>query len=48
MLHAKSRAEIDEKLGVIAALLGEACRARDVLYSTRMLKKTGVRFLDRS
>jgi DNA-binding Lrp family transcriptional regulator len=47
MLHGKSREEIEEKLAIIAAVLGEACRAREVLYSTRMLKKTGVRFLNR-
>ena len=26
-----------------AALLGEACRGHDILYSTRILKKTGMR-----
>ena len=30
--------------GEIAALLGDAVRAHDVLYSTRVLKKTGLRF----
>jgi hypothetical protein len=28
-------------------VLGEACRAHDVLYSTRILKKTGVRLTER-
>ena len=28
----------------IAALLGDAGRAHDILYSTRILKKTGLRF----
>jgi hypothetical protein len=27
----------------IATLLGSACRARDVLFSTAILKKTGLR-----
>ncbi|MEX2650291.1 MAG: AsnC family transcriptional regulator [Alphaproteobacteria bacterium] len=43
MVHGKSRAEVDEDARVIADLLGDACRARDVLYSTRILKKTGLR-----
>jgi hypothetical protein len=43
MLHARTRDEVEDKLRVIASLLGGACRAHDVLYSTRMLKKTGVR-----
>jgi len=43
MLHARTRDEVEDKLRVIASLLGDACRAHDVLYSTRLLKKTGVR-----
>ncbi len=43
MLHAKTRDEVEQKLHVIAGLLGTACGAYDVLYSTRILKKTGVR-----
>ena len=43
MVHGRSRAEVEEKLAVIAALVGPACRARDVLYSSRILKKTGLR-----
>jgi hypothetical protein len=27
----------------IAMLLGDACRAHDILYSTAILKKTGLR-----
>jgi DNA-binding Lrp family transcriptional regulator len=44
MVHGRTRAEVEGKLGEIAALLGATCRARDVLYSTRILKKTGLRF----
>jgi DNA-binding Lrp family transcriptional regulator len=44
MVHGRSRAEVEEGVARIAALLGEACRAHDVLYSSRILKKTGVRF----
>ena len=43
MVHGRSRAEVEEKLAVIAALVGPACRARDVLYSSRILKKAGLR-----
>ncbi|MDR0273848.1 MAG: AsnC family transcriptional regulator [Burkholderiaceae bacterium] len=43
MLHGRSRAEVEQQAGRIADMLGEACRARDILYSTAILKKTGLR-----
>ncbi|HEY5637638.1 MAG TPA: Lrp/AsnC family transcriptional regulator [Burkholderiales bacterium] len=43
MVHARSREEVEGRLEAIRALLGTALRARDVLYSTRILKKTGLR-----
>lgn len=43
MVHGATRAEVEEKRGHIAALLGLACRASDILYSKRILKKTGLR-----
>jgi len=43
MVHGKSRDEVEEKAARIAGLLGSACRAQDILYSTRILKKTGLR-----
>lgn len=43
MVHGKDRAEVEAKVAEIAALLGPACRAREILYSTRILKKTGLR-----
>jgi DNA-binding Lrp family transcriptional regulator len=43
MVHGRSREEVEEKTRAIALLLGDACRAHDVLYSTRILKKTGLR-----
>ncbi|MEO3427402.1 Lrp/AsnC family transcriptional regulator [Pelagibius sp. CAU 1746] len=43
MVHGRSREEVEEKRGRIAALLGAACRQSDILYSTRILKKTGLR-----
>ena len=43
MVHGHSRAETQEKIRRIAELLGDAARASDVLYSVRILKKTGLR-----
>jgi siroheme decarboxylase len=43
MVHGRSRDEVEAKVAVIAALVGPACRAHDVLYSSRILKKTGLR-----
>jgi hypothetical protein len=43
MVHGRSRAETEAHRAEIAALLGSACRAAAVLYSTRILKKTGLR-----
>ena len=43
MIHGADRTETGRYLSCIAAVLGDACRAQDVLYSTRILKKTGLR-----
>ena len=43
MVHGESRAEVDVKVGQIEKLLGSARRSHDVLFSTRILKKTGFR-----
>ncbi|HYX66012.1 MAG TPA: Lrp/AsnC family transcriptional regulator [Burkholderiales bacterium] len=43
MVHGRSRAETDRHVAEIRRLLGSACRASDVLYSVRILKKTGLR-----
>lgn len=43
MVHGRTREEVDGKIAAIADLLGSACRGRDVLVSTRILKKTGLR-----
>jgi DNA-binding Lrp family transcriptional regulator len=43
MVHGADKSEVEAKRAEIAALLGEACRSNDVLYSTRILKKTGMR-----
>jgi DNA-binding Lrp family transcriptional regulator len=43
MVHGGTREEVEEGRARIRALLGPACAACDVLYSTRILKKTGLR-----
>ena len=43
MVHARSRNEVADKLEVIRGVLGTALRTSDVLFSTRILKKTGLR-----
>jgi DNA-binding Lrp family transcriptional regulator len=43
MVHGKSRQEVEEKVAHIATLLGPACAAHEVLYSEKILKKTGLR-----
>ena len=45
MVHGRGRAEVEDKVGAIARILGPAARAHDVLYSTRLLKKTGLRLV---
>ncbi len=45
MVHGRDREEAERQIAIIADLLGNACRAHDVLYSTRILKKTGLRFV---
>jgi DNA-binding Lrp family transcriptional regulator len=44
MVHGASRDEVEAKTAKIASLLGSASRAHDIVYSTRILKKTGFRF----
>ena len=46
MLHGESREEVEVKRGEVSAILGGACRGHDILYSTRILKKTGLRLRD--
>ena len=43
MVHGSDRNEVEHKRARIAALLGAACRGSDILYSSRILKKTGLR-----
>jgi len=43
MVHGRSRDETEEQVQAIRGRLGAALRAHDVLYSVRILKKTGLR-----
>jgi len=43
MVHSKTEAGVKQQQQIIAKLLGEYNLGHDVLYSTRILKKTGLR-----
>ncbi|CAM3528519.1 AsnC family transcriptional regulator [Halomonas lysinitropha] len=43
MLHGHSFGEVEHQAEAIRELLGEACRDYRILYSSRILKKTGLR-----
>ena len=47
MVHGDSRDEVDRKRAAIAEILGDALRGSDILISTRILKKTGMRLTKR-
>ena len=43
MLHGRSREEVKRQAEVLRRRLGDACRDHRILYSSRILKKTGLR-----
>ncbi len=43
MVHGRTRGEVQAQVAQIAQCLGASARHHDVLYSTRILKKTGLR-----
>jgi siroheme decarboxylase len=43
MVHGHSRAEVEALVAQIAGLLGDRQRGHDILFSSRILKKTGLR-----
>jgi DNA-binding Lrp family transcriptional regulator len=43
MVHGRNRDDVRAHVAAIAALAGEAVRAHDILFSKRILKKTGLR-----
>jgi len=46
MVHGRSREQVEGQVRAIADVLGVHCRASDVLFSKRILKKTGLRFVE--
>ena len=46
MVHGRSREDVERQASGIAEILGECSRAHAILYSTRILKKTGLRISD--
>lgn len=48
MVHGHTQGECHEQAAQIKALLGDACREHDVLFSSRILKKTGLRLAPRA
>jgi hypothetical protein len=43
MLHGKNKDEVSLQVEQLKDLLGDKCRQFDLLYSTEILKKTGLR-----
>lgn len=43
MVHGRDRDAVAVQVARVAALLGPACRGHDVLFSTQILKKSGLR-----
>lgn len=43
MVHGKTEQDAEQQVSTIAQLLGNASRQHQVLYSTKILKKTGLR-----
>jgi DNA-binding Lrp family transcriptional regulator len=48
MVHGKSKVEVEEKKLFIEKLLGVHCRSSQILFSKRILKKTGYRTRSKS
>jgi DNA-binding Lrp family transcriptional regulator len=46
MVHGRTRPEVEDQVAEVGRLLGEAARAHAVLFSTRILKKTGLRLAE--
>lgn len=48
MVHGRDRGEVAASVAAIAGILGNAARGHEILYSTRILKKTGLRLPDQA
>jgi len=45
MVHGRERGEVEDKAARVAELLGTRARAHQILYSAKILKKTGLRLV---
>jgi DNA-binding Lrp family transcriptional regulator len=45
MVHGENKDEVHEKVALIAEILGDSCAEYDVLFSSKILKKTGMRLV---
>ncbi len=43
MVHGSERAQVEERAQLVKELLGNACTEHEILYSSKILKKTGLR-----
>jgi DNA-binding Lrp family transcriptional regulator len=43
MVHGTERAQVEERAEKLKAILGDACLGNQILYSSKILKKTGMR-----
>lgn len=43
MVHGTERAQVEERAKKLKAILGDACLGHEILYSSKVLKKTGMR-----
>ncbi|MGP1680821.1 MAG: siroheme decarboxylase subunit beta [Giesbergeria sp.] len=48
MLHGRTRADVEQQAEQVRELLGAACTEHNILYSTAILKKTGLRLKNTS
>ncbi|MDK1023726.1 MAG: Lrp/AsnC family transcriptional regulator [Gammaproteobacteria bacterium] len=48
MVHGRGLDEINDKIAALKKLIGDDCRQSDVLFSEKILKKTGIRLKNRS
>jgi DNA-binding Lrp family transcriptional regulator len=45
MVHGRDKGDVEREVDIIKELLGDRARSHEILYSTRILKKTGLRLV---
>ena len=48
MVHGTERAQVEERAEKLKAILGDSCLGNEILYSSKILKKTGMRLKAKS